>query len=141
MRLWAKNYENRLFLAIFGHFRAPTIFKMLVVLTKSQAVVTIQKLSTSYLIYVCKYWPGKRKTSKMGHFGHKKGLNQNFPNLCFLWQFFLSGRTCQNVMRAIHGCSKSKRFFPTSGNRWKTQKTLKNGLLKPFSKKKSMIFL
>ena len=72
MRLWAKNYENRLFLAIFDHFRAPTIFKIMVVITKSQAGVILQKLSTSYLIFVCKYWPGKRKTSKMGHFGHRK---------------------------------------------------------------------
>ena len=68
MRLWAKYHGNKLFWALFGHFGAPRIFKILVKVTKSQAGVKLQKLSTSYLIFVCKYWCGKSKSSKNHHF-------------------------------------------------------------------------
>ena len=49
MRRWARNYENGLFWAIFGYFWDPMIFKIWVVVAKSQEEVKLQKIK--YLIF------------------------------------------------------------------------------------------
>ena len=52
MRLWAKYHGNKLFWAIFGHFGAPRIFKILGKVTKSQAGVNKSSNSNTSVSYL-----------------------------------------------------------------------------------------